>query len=46
MQVTDARGSQAGDAAYTTWYFYDGLSRQVCTIDPLGDDWALGRKTG
>ena len=29
------------NANYTTYYFYDGLNRPVCTIDPLGQDWTI-----
>ena len=28
-------GTGAGYPAYTTWYFYDGLNRQICVIGPL-----------
>jgi len=32
-----------GDTAHTTWYFYDTLNRQVCTLDQLSteDTWTL-----
>jgi len=40
--TTDPLGSAAGDTTHTTWYFYDMLNRQVCTIDPLGQHWTIG----
>ena len=30
-------GPYAGDPAHTTWYFYDGLDRQTCVVNPLAD---------
>ena len=38
--VTDSRGSTKLDSTYTTYYFYDGLNRLVCTIDALGTNWS------
>jgi len=40
--VTDALNTTGrGDTSHTTWYFYDTLNRQVCVIDPLGEDFSL-----
>jgi RHS repeat-associated protein len=39
---SDGTASQGpGDTRFTTWYFYDTLNRQVCVIDPLGEDFSL-----
>lgn len=32
--ATDAGGAGQGDWNYTTWYFYDGLNREICVVDP------------
>ena len=40
--ATDPRGASAGDAGFTTWFFYDALGRSVATVDALGPDWPIG----
>jgi RHS repeat-associated protein len=37
----DTTSQGPGDSRYTTWYFYDALNRQTCTIDPLGQYWTI-----
>ena len=39
--TTDPRGASAGDAGFTTWFFYDALGRSVATVDALGPDWPI-----
>ena len=40
--VTDTLNTTGrGDTSHTTWYFYDNLNRQVCIIDPRGNDYSL-----
>jgi YD repeat-containing protein len=39
--TTDPRGAAAGDAGFTTWFFYDALGRQTATVDALGPDWTV-----
>ena len=43
--VTDPLGSGKLDTAHTTYYFYDTLNRQVCTIDPLANKTAWNTDT-